>query len=344
MNRLAADLVIRDAPLASPITSARGTWTWRRGVLLALRDPEGRVGRGEATPLPSYSPDDADDCARAITAVCARLDPHAETIPRDLDASLAHLPAARFAVETALSELAAVRRGWSVASYLAAAPVIHPIARAGLVDLASPDLEDEARALMARGVVTIKAKIGVRPLHQDMEALVVLRRAIGAGVALRLDANGALGAGARAALERLARVEPELVEEPVSGEALARLGPCAVPWAADESLQDAHIAERLLAGPCAAFVLKPALLGLHASRALALRAQAHGKGVVVTHLFDGPIALAAACELALSLPSPPRACGLDLHPGLALFDRMRIPQLDAPGKVAPHAGVGLGVA
>ena len=92
-----------------------------------------------------------------------------------------------------------------------------------------------------------------------------------------------------------------------------------VPVALDESLQggDSLVTSLLEAGVCQALVLKPMALGgilrcLHLAR-LAAR---HGVGVVVTHLFDGPVALAAATELALALPGRVLACGLDLHPGL----------------------------
>jgi hypothetical protein len=63
---------------------------------------------------------------------------------------------------------------------------------------------------------------------------------------------------------------------------------------------------------------------------------------VVTHLFDGPVALAVACELALSLPSPPLACGLDAHASLGLFGAAVVRQLRVPGRIQSH-GPGLGV-
>jgi o-succinylbenzoate synthase len=333
---LRVELVVRDAPLARPVVTARGTWTSRRGVLLALRDGEGRVGRGEATPLPGYSPDDADACARALDVFAPRGDVRAP--------ELAGLPAARFALETALADLEAQRRGTNVASVLAGAPISREIPRAALIELASPALEDEARAHLARGIGTLKAKIGARPLGEDLAALARLRAAVGPQVRLRLDANGAFDVpAAREALAALAAFEPELVEEPTRGEALLALGRCAVPWAADESLQDARIAARLLDSPCAAFVVKPALFGLSAARTLALQARVNQKPVIVTHLFDGPVALAAACELAVSLPDPVLACGLDVHPGLAVWGATPVPQVERAGIVRAYGGVGLGV-
>jgi hypothetical protein len=77
---------------------------------------------------------------------------------------------------------------------------------------------------------------------------------------------------------------------------------------------------------CASLVLKPALHGFFGARDLGLRAIDRGKQVVVTHMFDGPVALAAACELALSLPAAPLACGLDLHGALDAYPPLAVPQ------------------
>jgi len=64
---------------------------------------------------------------------------------------------------------------------------------------------------------------------------------------------------------------------------------------------------------------------------------------VVTHLLDGPVALAAACELARSLPGA-WACGLDRHAGLDAWPGMEVPQAEGPWvRRAEGAGLGLGV-
>jgi L-alanine-DL-glutamate epimerase-like enolase superfamily enzyme len=328
--------------LPRPLATARGTWTERRGVRVEISEG-GFVGQGEATPLPGYSPDDVDACARAISDVAPRLDVRATHLEARFDAALAGLPCARFALETALVDLEAQRRGTSVAEVLAGAKVTRAVAVSGLVDLASPDFEEHALAVVRRGITTVKTKIGTLPRDVELVRLAALRRVVGDAVHLRLDANGAFDlAGARALLGDVAPFAPELVEEPASGLALAEIGRGACPWAADESLQDTRIVERLLASPCAAFVVKPQLHGLHAARALAVRAQEAGKAVIVTHLFDGPVAVAAACELALSLPAPSRACGLDAHGAMSLFGDARVPQLAHVAYALPHLP-GLGV-
>ena len=319
-------LVMGKIALAQPIVTARGTWSERRGVRIELSDGD-LVGHGEATPLPGYSPDDVDACARALSEIGPLVDVRSIRIASRFDGALALLPCARFALETALVDLEAQRRGTSVAAVLAGGRPLESVPLSGLVDLAAPDLEARARALVARGIGTVKVKVGAAPRDVELTRLGALRRTLGDGVSLRLDANGAFDlAGAVLLLRDLAAFAPELVEEPTSGEALAALGAAPCPWGADESLQNAHVAELLLASPCAAFVIKPQLHGLPAARALAVRAQEAGKGVIVTHLFDGPVAMAAARELALSLPMAPWACGLDAHPGMGLFSFSREPR------------------
>jgi len=78
---------------------------------------------------------------------------------------------------------------------------------------------------------------------------------------------------------------------------------------------------------------------------LGVRAQDTGRSVVVTHAFDGPIAMAAAAEVALALATrkPLRACGLDPHPGLKKLPKVAIPQLARRGRVIPSGRAGIGI-
>ncbi len=352
MRVVSETLVPWDRTLDRPVGGALARRHVRAGVVLQLRDETGRIGQGEAAPLPGYSSETLSDCTASLRNLHATLSVVDPGDPLAALGTLAALPsAARFALETALCDLAGQRRGVSLAVCLGG------VARPGAIALhaqpgaaTDPELVAEARRLVSRGFRTLKVKIG-GDFDRERAALVRLREAVGPGVSLRLDANGAWSLdGARRRLADLAPLAPEFVEQPVPGADLLALGPCAVPWAADESLVDPSVAEALLgAGPsggCAAFVVKPALLGgLSAARSLALRAQARGFGVVVTHLFDGPVGLAAACALALSLPSPPWACGLAAHPGLA-GGAAAVRYLTAGGTVvsatdAPGLGVGL---
>ncbi len=285
-------------------------------MILELVDSSGRRGLGEASPLAGYSPDTPDEAAAALAAWAPH---HAR---RDVTS-----PAARFAIETAELDLIGRRRGVSIATLLRGAPHGELPLAALVADLAG------ARAARSRGVTTFKVKVGAPGRWSDELALLTaLRAEHGRAVTLRADANRRIPlADAPARLAELAAAGVDLVEEPVAE--LAALTDSPIPLAQDESLQ----APTLFLSPLTrVLVLKPTTLGGFARcLALARLAARRGLGVYVTHCQDGPIAVAAACELALALPERPLPCGLDRHHRL-------VPQLHG-ASIRPAALPGLGL-
>ena len=334
--------------------NARVSWTSREGLLLRLIDNEGRFGVGEASPLPGYSRETLEMCADALE----RLDtgglpssppdtPAAEWLPEIGGLLPPTVPAATFALETAFLDWAGRRTGRSVAEILRPEGPHNDVRLAALMQgRTREEIADEARAAFARGVETIKVKIG-RPgcFDQEMELLHGLRKELGDRFALRLDGNGAWNLSeAEERLPSLASVRPEFVEQPVVPYLLLKLGDSPVPVAADETLLFPGAAERLSSVRAVkVWVLKPmALGGIARCLAVAKIAKARKIGLVVSHLFDGPVALAAAAELALALPTPPLACGLDKHAGLSAWPGVSTPQIGG-GTVRPSGAAGLGV-
>ena len=256
--------------------------------------------------------------------------------------------AARFALETALLDLVGRRRGLPLHALLHPTHASPPVAVSAFVGAAlDASLVDDVRAALARGHRTVKVKLhgGDELFAQEVEALLALRAAIPGAWGLRLDLNGAW-ATEQATAERfaaLAQASAEFVEQPLAAGSLRALP---IRWAADESLAIGADAERALelgaTGGVVAVILKPAVLGLLGAWRLGVRAHRAGLGVVVTHLFDGPIALAASCELALALPAP-WACGLDLHPGLAAWPAREIPQRAEPAWIRATQRAGHGI-
>ncbi|BBF94055.1 enolase C-terminal domain-like protein [Blastochloris tepida] len=319
----------------------RGVPRPREAVRFSLLDRDGLTGRGEALPLPGFTPDSAEAAACALEAVAARAaaagglavpetGAPAERIAAALapfDALLAPSPSARFALECALLDILSRRAGLAAAAWLAKGQPLQCVP----VSVLLPDDEtaiDAAAEAAARGHGVLKLKIALphrSPAEEDAH-IAAVRAAIEAvrpgSVRLRLDANGALPASeVTARLAALARFGIEIVEEPCAGPALLALPALPLPWAADESLADPMLAERLMnlppsRGP-AALVLKPALLGLCRCLELAEAATARGLGLIVTHAFDGDLGFAAACALAAALPAAPWPCGLAPHAGLS---------------------------
>jgi L-alanine-DL-glutamate epimerase-like enolase superfamily enzyme len=323
---------------------------------LRLWDDAGRLGQGEASPLPGHSPDTLADCRAVLERVpwgaLPDLDPIRPLAPQIAAADLVptSCPAARFAVETALLDLVAQRAGRPAWSLLGARTGAQPIALAALIDAsdARTALRDAERAL-ERGVGTLKAKIG-RPgaFQAELASLRALRRTLGGGTRLRADANGAFAAAeAGERLAALADLGLEFVEEPVPAADLARLTAPPVPLALDESLAPPgsweRLSGRLAELHCTTVVLKPMLLGgLFRTANLAARARERGLAVVVSHLFDGPVALAAAAALALAVASPGCASGLDRHVGLSSWPALDVP-LVGPAALIPDGRPGLGI-
>ena len=331
---------VMEGELRESFANAKQTWSHRSGIVLEIWDHKGERGVGEASPLIGHSSELLSDCIAALTDIEQRITGYdADGWP--LCPWLDSVAAARFAWESALCDLLARSRGVSVATMLGEQQ------RAAIPRNAVVSSLAEARAAIERGIRTLKVKVG-RPekeADEELHMLRTLRHELGQDFVLRLDANGVFTTGeAHKRLAQYAELHPQFVEQPTSVQSLATLGVCAVPWAADESLVEGAQVDSLLdAQGCVAWVLKPALLGLRRSRELALLAQAHGLGVVVTHLFDGPIGLAAACELALSLPSAPLACGLDRHLGLTSWPDVANPHhLRSDAEITPSGGVGLG--
>jgi L-alanine-DL-glutamate epimerase-like enolase superfamily enzyme len=217
-------------------------------------------------------------------------------------------------------------------------------ALAWLVGAPSDHALQTIRRAQRAGYEHFKIKLG-RDGQQARELAAVreLRRALAAGPRLRLDVNGAWSEPeAQAACSVLETLDIEFIEEPCRG--LSRSLGSQIPVALDESLRGLDADDMAAhAASCGAgfVVLKPMMLG-GLSRCLTLgrRAAALDLGVVVSHSFDGPVALAAAAALALALPTQ-SAQGLAPHPGLAAWPRTPLPIAHAALRTWSAPGLGL---
>ncbi len=341
-------------PVRGKAWSARAAHTERKGVLLRLYDDEGRIGLGEASPLPGFSTDTVDRCEKTLAALSAgdlpARDPEdpleiwLESAARLVDP---RAPAARFALETALLDLAGQEERKPISALFREEVPDRAIPLAALAQEEESDaLIEEIRAARARGISVVKLKIGKRGrFDKEIELLRGVRRAFGGSLRMRLDANGSWDlVEANDRLRALAELEPEFVEQPVIPYLLLKMGPSPVPLAADETLALPGAAERLSLVPaCRVFVLKPMVLGgFLPTLRIARIGKARKVGLVVSHLFDGPVALAAAAELALALPAEPLACGLDRHAGLSAWPEIAVPQIREK-EIRRSGGAGLGV-
>ncbi|HZP29208.1 MAG TPA: enolase C-terminal domain-like protein [Acidimicrobiia bacterium] len=165
----------------------------------------------------------------------------------------------------------------------------------------------EPRALA--GYPCVKVKVGA---PGDVDLVAAVRDAVGPGVALRVDANGAWDV--ETAVDRLrvlARYGLELAEQPVASiDDLAHVRRRVdVPLAADECVRSVDDARRVRArGAADAVVLKVQPLG--GVRAALDVADAAGLPAIPTSMMETSVGVAMGLALAAALDELPYACGL----------------------------------
>lgn len=342
-------------PLRDPWPTAEGPILDRHGCLLILEEKDGRLGVGDAAPLPGFGLETIASCVAALRTAARRLIGLSADAYLEGAAHLTHLapvaaaPTARHAIDLALHDLAAQRAGVPIAQLLGGAEALDVVPANAVV----PRVDAARAGALARDAVqagarTIKVKVGGGPLHEDLARVRAVREEAGEPVAIRLDANQAwTEAEAIAALAALRVYGLEYVEQPVSASDVAGLARVrrsgGVPIAADEAASDARAVRRLLDAEAAdILVLKPmALGGLHAARAAAALARERGVMVVVTSFVDSAVGRTGALHLAASLGAGPLAHGVAT--GTALLEDVAAGPSMHDGAVPVPRVPGLGI-
>ncbi len=316
-------------PFRSPFATSRVTHTVRNGLIVRIRTSDG-VGVGEASPPPSLG-------VRAVLDAIAAL--------RDGGALP---PWVRFGLDTARLDLQGRATGRTIATLLdpRARSVVRVNATIGSTE---PRIvaEDGARA-RAAGFLTVKVKVAVGSLADDVRRVTALREAVGPSVGIRIDANqGWTADEAIAALRQLVAFDIEYVEQPTTAlpATLARVrANVGVRIAVDEAVTGPDaVRDLIMARAADIFVIKPARVGGFApAREIAALAGSAGLAVVITSTIDTSIGVCAALHLAASLEVSPLACGLATGPLLS-GDLVRAPLVARGGVMALPEGPGLGL-
>jgi O-succinylbenzoic acid--CoA ligase len=338
--------------LKTPLETAVGTVTERRGWIVGVFDEGGLAGIGEVAPMRRAGTESHRDAGLRIDSIRAAggaLGLAIAEVPGSWEDALSQaypgLPAFRFGIDLALWDRAARRAGLPLARVLsggAEAEVEANWLLAGALQA------EQVRAALAAGFSVFKMKVGAVSLEQDSLRITWLRELLiradnpGAGVrgqpsaSIRLDANGAWLSveQAAAAIEQLGLSAVSSIEQPmpVGTEALwgplQELIPCV---AADESVVDEVAAQRLLGlGTVDALVLKPTRLGgLGPCLRIAAAAAEAGVEVWVTTMLESSVGRAACLHLAAALGAAgTRAHGLLTGP---LFESDLAESIEGPG-------------
>lgn len=250
-------------PLLEPFAISGGVMRDRRSLVVALHDGEGHVGYGESPPfeLPFYSEETLAGARHLLSKVL---------LPRFAGRTVASLEEgdgllregirgnnfARSALDTALWDLEACRRGTGLAGLLAerlgvqAAPSIPCGVALGIpADRSTDTLRRSIEAAVAKGYRRVKIKVAP---GWDAEPVAAALAAIeGSGLPLTVDANGAYewpeheGALREMDASGLLYIEQPLAPDELVGHSrLAR--ELSTPVCLDETLRDARAARQII--------------------------------------------------------------------------------------------------
>jgi L-alanine-DL-glutamate epimerase-like enolase superfamily enzyme len=325
-------------------------------VYVRLTLDDGAVGFGEGVPREYVTGETLEAATSALTIryappLVGRELESLDDVPRTIDEATADdgelAPSARCALELALLDAAGHAFGQPAADVLERdrASVVHYDA---VIPFSSPKkLFAVALVVRALGMRNVKVKVGDDLDYDDR----TLRRMLGRGVDLRVDANCAWNAEqALRAIERLRRHRISAVEQPLPGEDFE--GMCRVTAEtpeliiADESLRTPEEARALAAERgCDAFNIRVSKCGgLLRSMEIARIAREHGLvNVVGAQVGESGILSAAGRHLAAAIRDPRYVEG---SAGRLLLKEDLTEENVLPGRrgrATPFAGPGLGV-
>ncbi|MCX5795056.1 MAG: dipeptide epimerase [Elusimicrobia bacterium] len=298
------------APMNEPFVIAGGEAAEVRNVLVRVRLASGATGWGEGAPMAAYNGETQAGTLRGARAARAALlgrDAAAwRSLLEELEARLPHRGAARAALGMALLDAWTRHVGIPLSSLFGGSET--SLRTDITVSLVPPgEARLAARRIVARGVKTIKIKVG----HDVDEDEARVRAVAGAarGLRLMLDANQGYGPGESLRLLRRLRragIVPVLFEQPAEAEDYAGLRAVAsrggVPVAADESAGSREAVLRLVRERAAQVVnIKFMKSGLLEAWDIAAIARSAGLGLMIGGNIESSLAMTAAAHFAAGL-------------------------------------------
>jgi L-alanine-DL-glutamate epimerase-like enolase superfamily enzyme len=313
------DVISANLPFRFSFGHALAERSASTNVYVRLRLDDGTVGYGEGVPRQYVTGETIESalaalCDEQVPALLGRELESPADVPAAIDAAAPVTGAplansARCALELALLDAAGKHFGQSAGAWLgtALAPVVRYDA---VIPFSSPEkLAAIAFAVRALGVRQVKIKVG-DDLEHDLATLRRLRRLLGWGVDLRVDANCSWPDADHAlrSIAAMRRLGISAIEEPLPPhdlEALARItAETPETIIVDESLRTLAEAEALIdARACDAFNIRVSKCGgLLASMRIAHAAEDAGLDVVVgAQVGESGILSAAGRHLAAAI-------------------------------------------
>ena len=176
--------------LRQPWHSAATTITFREGFVLRLQTENNLSASGECAPMTEIGTESLAQAQTYLQQVLPELFKQPLSISRLTQ--IKHLPACRFALETALLSLQAQQKNISIACLLNAekCPNEHSKIKVNtMLGSINEDILCRAEQAEQQGFKCLKVKMGLRPIEDEVKILQQLLAQLSAATQLRLDAN-----------------------------------------------------------------------------------------------------------------------------------------------------------
>ena len=286
-------------PFPQPLYTHHGIWKIREGIIITLEDEMGKISQGEIAPIPWFG---SETLAQALQ-FCRQLG-HLVTV-ENIATIGDRLPACQFAFESAWQGLFKKDRQINLSLKYC---FLLPAGNAALTGLKNLHIVNTDKDL------TVKWKIGVKPLTEEIEILKQLVEVLPPQTKLRLDANGGLNIlDARKLLAVTDNIQAiEFIEQPLAPdrftEILALDREYATTIALDESVASLNRLQKCFElGWQGVFVIKAAIIG-YPSR-LHKFCRNNPIDAVFSSVFETEIGRQAVLDLAGELNNRDRAVG-----------------------------------
>jgi L-alanine-DL-glutamate epimerase-like enolase superfamily enzyme len=298
-----------DITLHTPFGIAGGSADLARNLLVTIELADGTCGYGEAAPFPAFNGETQAMAMHAIDAARTTLEGadvrEWRLIAHAIRDVIGPVGSAQCAIETAVLD-ALTRRAnmplWSFFGGMATTLETDMTVTTGTVAQA----EIDTKAILARGIHTIKIKIGSGDLKLDLERVLAIRAAA-PDSPLMLDGN--CGYSADGALQLLALLHERgvrlvLMEQPVAKDDIGGMAQVVqwggVPVAADESAASARDVVRLAEARAAHFInIKLMKSGVAEALDIAAAARTARLGLMIGGMVESSLAMSmSACFAA----------------------------------------------
>jgi len=271
---------------------------------------------GEASPAYWLGGERIGETRRALESIVQSVDRHRDPdelrslIDGNSSAGSPLTPAARCALDTALTDLSARIRGVPMASLMGSeCESIGPVPVCALLAGQTPkEVTRQARIAVGQGYTSFKIKVGARAITADAKNVASLRMEIGNDFSIRLDANrGWTLDEADLALHAFQPYGVEFLEEPLRsaqpGDLRRLSNATGVALALDESLSGAAALSAFIEHDAVDYlVLKAARLGGPTRCVeIARLAATAGIKVVITDSIESAVGMCTAAHLASAL-------------------------------------------